>query len=571
MSRRRIMDDPIIISTQTNAPVMKVLWDKGIADREHSFSHGEAKSRVTDANVKTMWINNSDITHFNEFLYFTGITGNGLGSTTFFYNCSNLETLKLPESMVMLGNWYSYQKGLFQGTQIEYLKIPSKVATVTTDAFRGMAKLKTLVWNKVLPFSPNVGAYYGPAIFSGDTALENIVDFPTQFTVQGPTDGMFSGCASLNWSNIWPTVLQAQKVNADICRNSNVSFTTATFPNCKSYVGYHKFETSTALHEQYNIYKGSVVNLPVCETYQSGWDDDIVKYINMTSALKAVNQHGFNSNHHVHIDSTTVPTFGGGNLSTYVRVYVPESALNDYKTATNWTNLGNRIIAYKDPSTARFCSFPVNYTIPSDYIKVAYIESIVDNKNSPLWTNYTITAKTQILFDFSHEWYKNSECRFIKTNASSGIWCGLGQDFWNPEINFGNWAGSRQYSLAHWWHPGVTGEDFGARSTFKIHDQFISYHNTTYQNTPAYTDASDTGMVGFFTNSNRHWRFYELAIFDYVSGDTNDPSNYTLARHYIPVQRISDGKYGAYDYVTGHFAVPSGTNNDNYPFSGPTE
>lgn len=585
MSRRRIMDDPIIISTQTNAPVMKVLWDKGVADREHSFSHGEAVKRVYAKNDKNdnepaakIFADNQEIEHFDEFKYFTGVIywGNGMNRSGF-WNCTNLKVLTLPRSLKNIGNWYSYQKSPFTNTAIEYLRIPDEVETTTDGCFFSMPKLKTIVWGKKLPFNNSVMDYGVDGTFSGDSNLEYVLNFPSQVTGTNYRS-CFSGCKNIkNWNEIFPSFLEtAKSLPAKAFNDTNLNFAEATFKEVTSITGDYHFTSEKQTRKDYNIYYGSILNLPKVETFYMHYTYGNVKYVNVgpnCTSLSSNSTYAFKNDCHIRFTSNTIPphTTASPNWDGNCRLYVPEELLEDYKSATGYSANAAKIFAYKDPSTARFCSFPSTYTIPSDYTEVAYIEKLEDGKSSPIWTNYQVNSKMQILLDFSHEWHSESETRFLhgslgKFNAY------IDTDYTIPGININSYSGSRAVNMHHYWHPGITGEDFGSRSIFKMNDEWMSYHNRSYQMCPSTSEYVNTENLGVMTIArDRNWRFYRLTIFDYISGDINDPSNYTLARDYIPVKRNSDNKYGAYDYVTGHFAVPSGANADNYPFSGPTE
>lgn len=584
MSRRRILDDPIIITKQSNAPVMAVLWNKGVADREHSFTHGEAVKRVyakTNTNdnspAANIFAENQEIEHFDEFKYFTGITywGSGMAGKGF-YNCTNLKILTLPCTLKNIGDWYSYQRSPFTNTAIEYLKIPDEVETTTSGCFFGMSKLKTFVWGKKLPFNNNVFDYGIDGTFSGDSNLEYVLNFPSQVTGTG-YKLCFNGCKNIkNWNEILPSFLETAKALPERAfSETNLNFAEVTFKEVTSITGAYHFTSDKATRQKYDIYYGSIINLPKCKTFYMHYTYGNVKYVNVGSdcnSLSSNSQYAFRNDCHIRFESETPPphTTANPHWDSNCRLYVPEQSLNTYKSATGYSANASRIFAYKNPSTARFCSFPSTYTIPSDYTEVTYIEQTESGKSSPILTNYPVNSKMQILLDFSHEWYSETETRFLY--GSNGKFTSyIDNDYTIPGINIGSYSGSRAVNMHHYWHPGITGEDFGARSVFKMNDEWLSYHNRSYQMCQSTAEYSNTENLGVMSLSKgRHWRFYRLTIFDYISGDTNDPANYTLARDYIPVQRISDGKYGAYDYVTGHFAVPNELTADNSPFSGPT-
>lgn len=580
MSRRRIMDDPIIISTQTNAPVMKVLWDKGVADREHNFSHGEAKSHVTDNDVKTMWINNSDITHFNEFLYFTGITGNGLGSTTFFYNCSNLETLKLPESMIKLGDWYSYQKGLFDKTKIKHLKIPDKVTVITTDCFRGMNELKTLVWGKSLTF-PGNACYYSYCGFVDCYELENIINLPENPSGVGTGLGRsweacFNNCRKLNIID-YPIIFKPEVIGSNYLSNTHIRQGIITFPYATA-IYQRVFYYDDQVCKDYDLQQGFIVNLPNVKILGHGWNFG-ASLINVGDTCETVADLGIQDCRDFRFLGTVPPTKASTRTNyPSARVFVPESALNAYKTATNWNSMASKIKAFKEQPSNYFCTLSNNTNVPSDYTIVSYItngETALKCGISSL--GYIPKRYSQILLDWEQSAVRdgNVSTRTVFWSASNEYTIRIenGAYNYNPLIYrpnttsaMPNYNAVKERSVL--FNSYVTGEDFCSRSILKLGNAFIEYHGKSWQWDEAEYDY--VNPIAFLdAMTDRSYKVYRLCMYEPLANCTNydDSSQYEIVRDYIPVKRNSDGVYGLYERLTNVFYPSTNT----YPFSGPTE
>lgn len=230
MSRRRIMDDPIIISTQTNAPVMRVLWDKG-SYKENTFSASEARSK-TKTYFTGLFMDNQEIEHFNEWEYFTGLTdvdyGNdngifkrstlkkikvprsiiNLGRETFHY-CSLLTDIEIPNNVLYLGrndtNTYSLGT-VARCTSLERFVMPDSVIGCAKSSFSGCTNLKFVHLSNNLQWSWHVmNNYYG--LFQNCSKIEQIENFPSNLTYLPVST--FSGASSYCFSlleNSWDTI-----------------------------------------------------------------------------------------------------------------------------------------------------------------------------------------------------------------------------------------------------------------------------------------------------------------------------------------------------------------------------
>ena len=88
--------------------------------------------------------NNTTITKFNEFQYFTGLVNddmNGASTGWVFYGCSNLSEITLPDNIPCIG------VNMFVGcTSLTSITIPNSVRNVFNDSFSGCTNLQSLTF-----------------------------------------------------------------------------------------------------------------------------------------------------------------------------------------------------------------------------------------------------------------------------------------------------------------------------------------------------------------------------------------------------------------------------------------
>ena len=146
-------------------PVVEALcvanWD---TNNSGYMSKGEVE-RITD--IGTVFKGNTEITSFNEFENFTGITSLVSGSSSTlsaFTGCTNLESIKLPSSLTVFGN-YS-----FQGcSKLSITEIPVGTTSIGTNAFYGVAQCPQ---NVILP---NL-TFLGNAAFKNNAGIKKVLN-----------------------------------------------------------------------------------------------------------------------------------------------------------------------------------------------------------------------------------------------------------------------------------------------------------------------------------------------------------------------------------------------------------
>ena len=138
-------------------------WD---TNHDGELSYEEAAA-VTD--IGQVFRNNSSITSFDEFEYFTGVTSLGYYN---FYSCEGLTSITIPNSVTSIGeNAFAYCRGLTSIT------IPNSVTSIGNFAFYDCSGLTSVhisdieSWLKIA-FANNSST---PLLFSGHLYLNGVV------------------------------------------------------------------------------------------------------------------------------------------------------------------------------------------------------------------------------------------------------------------------------------------------------------------------------------------------------------------------------------------------------------
>lgn len=154
--RRRLMSSTvkslptdIIMTTSTNPQVLAVCYAQGWCSNPNYMTATEAAA-VTS--VGTVFQNNTTITHFDEFEYFTGITS----LSNYAFVCKNLTTIKLPDSVTAIGT----RCFNIAGGQLKTITIGRGVTSIGQYCFSGQSNLTKVTYNgSARPFYNNTYLY----------------------------------------------------------------------------------------------------------------------------------------------------------------------------------------------------------------------------------------------------------------------------------------------------------------------------------------------------------------------------------------------------------------------------
>ena len=201
-----------------------------------------------------------------------------------FYGATCLTSLTIPNSVTSIGEWAFYGCSNLTGD----LVIPNSVTTIDEFAFsscRGLTGSLTI---------PNSVTSIGYAAFSDCSGFNGTLTLPDSIA-------SISGCAFRFCSGLTGSL---------------------TIPNAVTSIGWAAFQGCSGL-------TGSLI-IP-----------------NSVTSIETTAFYNCNSLESVTMLSPSVPTLGGtafsGTNANYY-IYVPYASLNDYKTATNWSNYEPRIL-----------------------------------------------------------------------------------------------------------------------------------------------------------------------------------------------------------------------------------
>lgn len=157
-------------------------------------------------------------------------------------------------------------------------------------------------------------------------------------------------CTTCQWGSIsCASILKMASSVTEIGANAfreNHALHTVQLPNSISYIGESAFNGS-ALHN-ITIPQNSGLNTIYRETFAN---NTLLETVFIPSNVKYINDRAFYNCGM--LESVTVnrhypPTLGTdvfGSTNNYFIIYVPASAVNDYKAASGWSQFGNRIQA----------------------------------------------------------------------------------------------------------------------------------------------------------------------------------------------------------------------------------
>jgi hypothetical protein len=386
-----------------DAEVERVLMSKGVSSDGVGITMEDA-AKVTS--ISTWFKGNTDITSFNEFEMFTGVTSLGLDA---FYGCTALEEITLPDNVTTI------QEG-----------------TTNYSAFRSCTALKKVIARGV--------TYVGRGAFYGCNSLEDL-DIDWSKVTHIGTDIM-NGCDTLFFEHLNLESLTSMHYNAlkgVRVRRLNLGKLTALPTSSSNYVNYgdksvlEKIdipEGVTAI-PSYSFYQYSVLSSinfdNIVEVGSYALEGVAVSKMIFSDGFTKIGLRGASKNTALTLvdfpstttsigDSsfvycsalatvicraTTPPSlvnnaFGAG-VSTAAQtpialgtgvIYVPDASLEAYKGATNWVNYADRIhplseieggvvieMGYKlntDGSISQSSTYAVVGTIPiagGEYVK----------------------------------------------------------------------------------------------------------------------------------------------------------------------------------------------------------
>lgn len=351
------LEDPII-TMESNAPVMTVMYAKGLAANENYMALKEAQA-VTNSDIDGLFNGNTAITTFNEFKYFTNVTKVGTSddaeaskTSAPFRQCTNLSAITLPSSVEELGarafdlcKNVDVINGLENVTKFNHCSLQATfssassmvIDTLFVDKLGGDLQLnnvykseyiiKNIVINNEITNIPQ-----GAFMRSRHTESITIPNSVTSIGVlTNNTNGAFNGCQNL------------KRVNSNVDGIINI-------PSGVTTIGWQAFNLETT-----DIFYINEINIPdsVIEIgTQAFAHHKGVNKINIGSGITTINSYAFNdvgalsTAFTMTITATTPPTWDGRlNTVEDITIYVPSESVDEYKAASGWSNYADNITA----------------------------------------------------------------------------------------------------------------------------------------------------------------------------------------------------------------------------------
>ena len=187
---------PILFADANVKALCVANWD---TNDDGELSHAEAAAVTTLGNV---FYNKSFITSFNELQYFTGLTSINEQA---FYNCTNLTSITVPNSVNSIGNFAFYfcsrltsitipdsvtsieSYAFYYCTGLRTITIPNSVTSIGNNAFQNCSGLGSIT-------IPNSLTSIGSFVFQNCSGLSSIM-IPNSVTSIG--NNAFQNCNSL--------------------------------------------------------------------------------------------------------------------------------------------------------------------------------------------------------------------------------------------------------------------------------------------------------------------------------------------------------------------------------------
>lgn len=137
-----------IITAKSNAPIQAALYAAGLVANENYTLQSEAEAITaeqlqpgTSYSTSIFYAQRSNITHFEEFRYFTGVTS--IPAYLFAY-CTKLRKLIIPRSVTIIKQNAFRRNANYYARVSELLYIPDTVATIESGSFNMTNSCKNL-------------------------------------------------------------------------------------------------------------------------------------------------------------------------------------------------------------------------------------------------------------------------------------------------------------------------------------------------------------------------------------------------------------------------------------------
>ena len=287
---------------------------------------------------------NSDITSFNEFMYFASVTNT---NRFFFENCINLRSVKLPESLKIIDT------NSFYNTAIEDIYIPASVERIYSGSFNKCKQLQVVTFSagnlyelqnstfrdsgiKSIILPDTITEMVGGYVFYGCSSLET-VHYPVNENITEISASQFCECSSLIEINISEYITSIGQSCFRLCKSmKEIEITDnihtlgkGAFFQCESLENLHIPSSITSIPDELVRRCYNLTHLDIPEGVTSLGIYAIAECTNMEYII---------------MNPVVPPTIVDLTFNnTPCKFYVPDGSLEAYKTAGIWSKYASRI------------------------------------------------------------------------------------------------------------------------------------------------------------------------------------------------------------------------------------
>ena len=353
-----------VVTSETNAPLMAVLYAKGLAANANYMTLAEAKA-VTNEQLNGLLNANKTVQTFNEFQYFTNVTkictsDDSEASKTLspFKGCTSLKEITLPKSVKEFGaRAFDQTKNLLKLNGLEQVHNFGLCALQGTFGSASTQNYDTIIVNKLTGgnmfnnvFKSTNG--YGIKQLEINNGVEEIgvSAFYKLYKLERiklPGSLKTIGGLASNQGNSFTGCLNLKRLNSDVDGVMNI-------PNNVTQIGWQAFYCagSTDLTGNNHIKE---INIPdsvttIGNAAFGGFYN--CERINIGSGITTLDSKCFTTIGRdseklvITITATTPPSITADTfieMNSNAEIFVPAESVEAYKTATNWSTYASKI------------------------------------------------------------------------------------------------------------------------------------------------------------------------------------------------------------------------------------